>query len=221
MNNHVLNGKWIALDGVDAVGKSTQVTRLKELIEAENQPCLALQESSESPIGNMIGQIIETQRFYALHAMKKTPYADTYALMADLAYKIESDADDMLRSGGTVISDRGLLSLIGYQAKRIENRSLLAPNDAVIRTTKIVKNAFEALRIPDLHILLTISEEEMQRRVVGRGETAMEGDDLAFMKDVNGIMQRLSSEFSTEILDVTKMNPEQTSGLLMSRIMNK
>jgi len=221
MSNHVLTGKWIALDGVDAVGKSTQVKRLQQLIEADGQKCLVLNESSDSPVGSMIGRIIEEHRFYALHALKKTPYADTYALMADLAYKIESEADDVLRSGGTVVSDRGLLSLIGYQARRIEDHSTIAPKGAVTRATSIVKSAFESLRIPDLHILLTISEEEMQRRVIGRGETEMEGVDLAFMRDVNKIMMGLSSEFPTEIIDVTLLDQEATSILLMSKILNK
>lgn len=221
MSNHVLSGKWIALDGVDAVGKSTQVQRMQQMIEADGQPCLALSESSESPVGNMIGRIIEEHRFYALHALKKTPYADTYALMADLAYKIEAEAHDFMQTGGTVVSDRGLLSLIGYQAKRIEDRSTISPKDAVVRTTQIVKSAFEGLRIPDLHVLLTISEEEMQRRVVGRGETEMESADLSFMRDVNQIMRDLSSEFPTEILDVTTLDKDETSSLLLSKILNK
>lgn len=95
-----LSGKWVAFDGVDAVGKSTQVQLLQKKIEAAGIPALVLPECSDSPLGKTIKRIIEDQRFYALHTMKRTPYADTYALIADTVYKIEAEGNDVMSAGG-------------------------------------------------------------------------------------------------------------------------
>ena len=185
-----LAGKWIALDGVDAVGKSTQIQLLKKKIEAVGVPALVLPECSESPLGKTIQRIIEDQRFYALHVLKRTPYADTYALIADTVYKIEAEGHDVMSSGGVVLSDRGILSLVGYQAKRAELHSGIAPADAVDRLSHIVRSTMEHLRLPDHHIFLTIEEAEMQRRVVGRGETPMEASDLKFIMSLKKLKPR-------------------------------
>lgn len=210
-----LSGKWIALDGTDAVGKSTQVQLLKNKIEEAGMPALVLPEFSESPLGRTITQIIQEQRFYALHTLKKTPYADTHALIADLVYKIEAEGHDILKQGGVVLSDRGILSLIGYQAKRIELHSDIAPVEAVKRLHETIQDSMKHLRLPDHHILLTIDESEMQNRVVGRGETPMTGEDLNFMKEVRIIMENLSSYIDTSRLDVTNLNIEDVTNKIL------
>lgn len=210
-----LSGKWIALDGVDAVGKSTQVQRLKERIEASGLPAMVLPECSESLLGQTIQRIIEERRFYALHALRKTPFADTYALLADTAYKIESEGADILKAGGVALSDRGLLSLVGYQSKRAELYGGMSLSTVVDTLSHVVRSAMEHLSIPDHHVLLTIDEDEMQRRVVGRGETFMEPADLRFMSEVRSIMEQLTADMDTTVLNVMGMSAgEVTDGIL-------
>lgn len=210
-----LAGKWIALDGTDAVGKSTQVSLVEKKLKAGGAEILVLPEFSNSPVGKTIQSIIEEQRFFALHATKKTPYADTYALISDVAYHIESDGNDVMKRGGTVLSDRGLLSLIGYQAKRIEQYSAIDVEAAVDRLTQIVKQAMDHIHFPDLHVLLVLNAEEMQRRVVGRGETPLTDTDLIFMREVRDIMERLSNTINAVILNVSAMDKEETTREIM------
>lgn len=205
------SGKWLALDGTDAVGKSTQVRLVQKKLLDAGMDSLVLPEFSDSPVGQTIQSIIERQRFYALHATKSTPYADTYALLSDMAFHIESSGHQTLQDGGVVLSDRGLLSLIGYQAKRVEDYSLIQRNDAVDRITTIATNSISHLHVPDLHILLVLNEEEMQRRIVGRGETPLSNEDLDFMKKVRTIMESLSTKIPSVILDTSEMTKEEAT----------
>jgi dTMP kinase len=206
-----LAGKWLALDGTDAVGKSTQVSLLGEKLRADGRETLILPEFSNSPVGRTIQSIIDEQRFYSLHTAKKTPYADTYALIADMAYHVESGGHEVMTRGGTVLSDRGLLSLIGYQAKRVEQFSDIAKEAATDRITQLVKQAMGHLHLPDLHVLLVLNEGEMQKRIVHRGETPLTEDDLSFMRGVRQIMERLSNTINSVILDVSALNEEETT----------
>ncbi len=206
-----LAGKWLALDGTDAVGKSTQVSLLEKKLRADGTETLILPEFSNSPVGRTIQSIIEKQRFYALHATKKTPYADTYALISDMAYHVESGGHEVMTRGGILLSDRGLLSLIGYQAKRVEKFSDIAKEAATDRITQLVKQAMGHLRLPDLHVLLVLNEEEMQKRIVNRGETPLTANDLLFMKGVREIMEIQSNSINSVILDVSALNQEETT----------
>lgn len=206
-----LSGKWLALDGTDAVGKSTQVKLVQKKLTEAGMDSLVLPEFSNSPVGQTIQSIIERQRFYALHATKNTPYADTYALLSDMAFHIESNGHKTLENRGVVLSDRGLLSLIGYQAKRVEEYSQIQRNDAVDRITTIATNSIAHLHVPDLHILLVLNEEEMQKRIVGRGETPLSDEDLIFMKKVRAIMESLSDKIPSIVLDTSNMTKEEAT----------
>lgn len=211
-----LAGKWIAVDGVDAVGKSTQTEILRKQLADCGIPTLILTEWSDSGLGLMIRQIIDTQRFYALHPSRKTPYADTYSLIADLAYKLEDLGIDAMRSGGVVLSDRGLLSLIAYQAKRVEKHGEISLSSAVDRVESIVMECVKHLRIPDHHILLRIDPDEMQRRVIKRGEAPLDSLDVQFMLQVNDIMLELTNRFTASTLDVTNLSVSEVTEHILS-----
>lgn len=210
-----LTGKWIALDGTDAVGKSTQVRLVKKKLAEAGMDTLVLPEFSNSPVGKTIQLIIEEQRFYALHAAKSTPYADTYALLSDMAYHIESCGYAAMQQGGTVLSDRGLLSLIGYQSKRIEEFSAIQSKDAVSRISTCTKNLMSHLHVPDLHVLLVLNEEEMQRRIVKRGEAALTDHELSFMREVRTIMEGLCVEIPSVVLDTSNMTKEEATEAIL------
>jgi thymidylate kinase len=113
-------GSWIALEGTDVVGKTSQ---LSELVKASCMvlPCAAIMEFSNSPLGKTINEIISQQRFYSLDPQHRTPKADTLALAADLMFNIERDIVPTLRKNGLIFSDRGPASTLAYQSIRLHD----------------------------------------------------------------------------------------------------
>lgn len=220
MNLNKLAGKWIALDGTDAAGKSTQVRLVQEWLKAAGMKALALPEFSGSPLGKTIQSVIQTQRFFALHATRSTPYADTYALLADLVYNIEADGNAVLENGDVLLSDRGLLSLIGYQAKRVATHSEIQNTDSIAQIFSIVRNAMSHIRIPDVHILLKTKETEMQRRITARGEEPLSVADLVFMREVQTTMESLGNHIPFITLDTSDMTKEDVTEKIIGLAVN-
>lgn len=212
-----LKGTWLVLDGIDATGKSTQLQLLGDRLETAGLTVARLPEFSDGLLGDLIRKIIEERRFYSLSPEADTPIADTYALLADFLYKTERQVLPAIQNGHVVLSDRGLLSFYGYQGVRIA-RGLLSLDSVIKSLSEQLSYAFRFLPGPTLHLHLTVSEEEMQRRVQGRGEEVMQESDLKFMRNVFSTMCGLATSIPTLTLDTTGKTPEEVSEAIWQAI---
>jgi dTMP kinase len=110
-----LQGKLIVIEGPDAVGRSTQVTRLKAWLEQQGHAVLdtgmarsdlageGIQKAKE---GNTLGPITMTL-FYA----------------TDFADRLENEIIPALRAGFVVLTDRYIFSLMARAIARNEDRA--------------------------------------------------------------------------------------------------
>jgi dTMP kinase len=99
-----LPGKLIAVEGPDAVGRSTQVALLREWLEASGYPV----SSSGLKRSDLAGAgIAEAKRG---HTLGELTMALFYA--ADLADRLEREIIPALRAGFVVLTDRYVYSLI-------------------------------------------------------------------------------------------------------------
>ena len=219
-DTHLLKGKWIAIDGCDAVGKTTQVNLLKESLSAE-ESVTVLSEFSESPVGTMIKRIIGQQRFFALHHSRVTPTADALAILADFAFQSETNVRKAFENNNIVISDRGLLSIIAYQAKRMEMYSGRSLQDSIHQVKRIVKCCLENLPRPDIHIHLFLREDEMRARIDARDTTTINKEELSFLTEVQFLMKEVGNEMNAIILDVTGLERMEVTKNLLSIATNK
>lgn len=191
-------GLWVALDGIDAVGKSTQLPRVAQGLRDQGVELVAeIKEFSSSLVGQTITGILKEKRFYALNDERNSPMADTLHLLSDKVYSYETVIAPVIQQQGVAISDRGISSFVGHQAVRIcEHSSEFNEKDTISWAETLAKHC---LAIPDLTILIRISHEELMRRVVGRGEKQLSTDELGFLEKVDRIMlqtiKRLSKDY--------------------------
>lgn len=141
---------FIALEGIDGSGKSTQVKLLKQRLEDAGMKVYTTCEPTEGPVGKMIRDIFN-------HRMEADHRTIAALFVADRLEHILNKTDGMLKmldEGYTVITDRYYLSSYAYQ-------SSFAGLDWVIRANSLSAGLLR----PDLNVYIDISPEESMARL--------------------------------------------------------
>ncbi len=199
---------WIAIEGVDAVGKSTQVSRVAaKLRESTGRAVVEIPEFSDSPVGTAIVSIIAQQRFFSLDNNKMTPLADILTTLSDLTYLYEKHIVPAVENGGIAISDRSPASPLGYQLtsgdERMQSKSQ--------KLFEVVAGFIGACNVvPDLCILLSLPDTEIAKRVVARGELQPTSEEITYLQMVKKQLERAATMTCREIVEVNGNQAIQT-----------
>lgn len=130
-------GNFIAFEGIDGSGKSTQVRLLAERLKGMGMACYTTMEPTDSPIGSLIRQVM-TGRI-------KMDYKAIAALfVADRLDHLLNDLDGIAHKvdeGVTVIMDRYYFSSYAYQGVEMPMDWIIQANSqssAILRPTVTV-----------------------------------------------------------------------------------
>lgn len=146
----VKQGRFIALEGIDGSGKSTQIQYLTERLKKEGILCYTTMEPTDSPIGSLIHQIM-TGRI-------KTDNKVIAALfVADRLDHLLNDVNGLMAKiteGITVITDRYYFSSYAYH-------SVDMPMDWVIMANEQCKNILK----PTVTVFIDVSPDTAIERI--------------------------------------------------------
>ena len=161
------DGLFIAFEGGDGAGKSTQVALLREAFEAAGRTVTLTRQ----PGGTLLGQQI---RDLVLHGDHVSPRAEALLYAADKAHHAELVLRPALAAGHVVITDRYTDSSVAYQgagrdlgASEIHELTMWAVDDLV----------------PDLTVIVDVSAQEGRRRR-GAVHDRLEAEDDSFHEAV-------------------------------------
>ena len=145
------DGLFIAFEGGDGAGKSTQVALLRDAFEAAGRTVLVTRQPGGTPLGREIRDLV-------LHGDHVSPRAEALLFAADTAHHVEQVIAPALAAGDVVLTDRYTDSSVAYQgagrelgAQEIHDLNMWAVDDLV----------------PDLTVVVDVSAQEGRRR---RGE---------------------------------------------------
>ncbi|OGO18231.1 MAG: dTMP kinase [Chloroflexi bacterium RBG_16_48_8] len=147
---------FIALEGPDGSGKSTQAKLLAEEVGARGYDVLLTREPGGSPIGDQIRQILFTLNNKSMHP--KTEFLLFSASRAQHVYEV---IRPYLDKGGVVISDRYFHSSLAYQGYG---------HDLDLDTLKQITSFATSDLLPDLILLLDLPVEEGLNRRKSEGK---------------------------------------------------
>ncbi|MDF7665785.1 dTMP kinase [Bifidobacterium sp. ESL0745] len=104
-----MSGVFISFEGVDGVGKTTQVERLKNYIEEMGREVAVTREPGGTKLGLALRQLL-------LHGGDIAPRTEALLFAADRAQHVAEVIRPALARGAVVISDRYIDSSLAYQA---------------------------------------------------------------------------------------------------------
>jgi dTMP kinase len=150
---------FIAFEGIDGSGKSTQVQKLSAWLTAQGHKVYITSEPTESPIGKMIRDIFN-------HRMEGDQRVIAALFAADRLNHLLHSEDGIIRKlkeGYTVITDRYYFSSYAYHT--VHGIDM----DWVIDLNRVSASLLR----PDLNIYIDIAPEKSMERLI-RGRTTME-----------------------------------------------
>jgi dTMP kinase len=176
-------GRLIVFEGVEGVGKSTQISLLVDRLAATRVPCVTLREPGGTPLGDEIRRLL----LDPARADDITPRAEALLFMASRAQLVESEIRPALAAGNVVVLDRFFLSTYAYQAggRGLGEEEVRAAN----------RFATGGL-VPDLTLLLEMPVGDGLSRAAARagGRDRMERAEDEFHRRVAAAFSRFADE---------------------------
>ena len=161
------HGLFIAFEGGDGAGKSTQVALLRDALEAVGRTVTVTRQPGGTDLGRQIRDLV-------LHGDHVAPRAEALLFAADKAHHVDQLIKPALAGGDVVLTDRYTDSAVAYQgagrelgAQEIHDLNMWAVDGVV----------------PDLTVVVDVSAQEGRRR---RGEVQdrLESEQDAFHESI-------------------------------------
>ncbi len=150
-----MTGFFIALEGSEGAGKSTQARLLTEWLQAAGRPVLLTREPGGTVLGEQVRHLLLAPEAHAI-----LPEAETLLYAAARAQHVREVLLPALASGSVVVCDRYVDSTLAYQGG---GRGL--PLSALRRVQEFATGGL----LPDLRILLDMPVEVgLARRLAGQ-----------------------------------------------------
>ena len=141
---------FISFEGVDGVGKSTQVAKLREYLEQQGRTVVVTREPGGTDMGVEIRRIL-------LHGSDVSERAEAMLYAADRAQHVARVIQPALDAGSAVISDRYIDSSLAYQAG---GRELTA--DDILMLSQWATNGLWPVRTYVLDMNPDIAKQRLQ-----------------------------------------------------------
>jgi dTMP kinase len=180
-------GRFVAIEGVDGCGKSTQVRRLASTLGA-----IATFEPGDTELGMALRAVVLGP------AVPMTPLAELLIMAADRAQHVAQLIEPALASGRDVVSDRYSGSTLAYQGF---GRGL--DLEGVRRVLEVATGGLD----PDVTILLDCPPAVAVARRVGRGGRGdrFESSDVAFAARVRaGFLELAAAAPTWRLVDASQ-----------------
>jgi dTMP kinase len=171
------SGYFLAIEGIEGSGKTTQIARLEQVIRATGRNTTVTKEPGGTPLGNRIRAILLDP-----HEEGMDPLSELFLYAASRRQHVVELIRPSLERGAVVVCDRFTDATLAYQGY---GRML-----DLERLRQVNEWATDGIR-PDLTVILDIAEsiglERARTRNVERnlqGEGRLEGEDVRFHRRV-------------------------------------
>lgn len=192
MNNKDNRGAFIAFEGIDGSGKSTQSAILIQKLRQEGVSCYATMEPTDAPIGSLIRQVMTGR-------IKTDNKAVAALFAADRLDHLLNEVDGIvskIESGVTVVTDRYYFSSYAYNSVHMPMEWVIKANEqssAILRPSvtvyididpdtaldRIAKNRFRQELFEKKSMLVKVRDNYM------KAFKLLEKDEKVFIVDGN------------------------------------
>ena len=196
------DGLFIAFEGGDGAGKSTQVRLLAEVLRARGRVVTVTRQPGGTELGVAIRDLV-------LHGDHVSPRAEALLFAADKAHHVDELVRPALERGEVVVTDRYTDSSVAYQGA---GRDLGA---AEVHDLQMW--AVDGL-VPDLTVVVDVTAAEGRRRRGGTHDR-LESEEDTFHEAIRQHFLSMAAGHPERYLVVDGAErPEHLHGLVMDRL---
>lgn len=183
-------GKFITIEGIEGVGKSTNIAFIESWLKVQGIECVLTREPGGTELGEQLRNIL-------LHGGDVSNKAELLMMFAARAQHIEEKIKPALASGIWVICDRFTDSTYAYQGGgRQLNLDWISSLETLVH---------ETLQ-PDLTLLLDAPVEIGRARAAKRSKAdRIEAEDMIFFNRVRDTFLQRAAQFDRyQVVDATQ-----------------
>ena len=202
-------GSFIALEGIDGSGKSTQTQRLKEALESKKRK-VVVRHPFEGEIGTFVRSILAGKRIVS-------PIALQYLISANRAAQQEEIRKD-LEGGIDVIIDRYFWSAVVYgildhpEIDRMDMKNWLLIGQGIL-------SHYHQFLLPNFTFYLDISSKTATQRIESAGKKKEIYEDEVKIKKTEEIYKWLIGQFPGEFFVIKGDRPiEEVTASMVKEI---
>src|SRR5271155_5224875 len=182
-------GFFITFEGLDGSGKSTQLRRLKEWLEAQSLPVTPTRQPGGTRVGDRIRGLLLDSRTDSLSS-----FAELGLMFSDRAQSIAEVIEPALQAGQIVLCDRFTDSSEAYQGGGRQLGSQVV-RDLHAALCSGLQPDLTLLLLPDFDLSLQRARRRNQRAVAttGKDENRFEAESSAFYRRVFDKYQEIAA----------------------------
>lgn len=196
MYKNPYKGKFIAFEGLDGSGSTTQAIKLARFLKSQKK---RVQQTKE-PTSYLIGGLI---RSWLASDWSSSPICLQLLFTADRAHHLEKEVMPLLKRGVHVISDRYFLSTLAFGAIDISDRQWL-------------RDINRNFLLPDVIFLIKVSPRVCIERIAGdRNHFELFEKEEALRR-----VSRNYEDFAKDYPNIVRINGEQDEDKVFEDIKN-
>jgi dTMP kinase len=199
-------GRFLTIEGIEGVGKTTQVARLSQGLTDRGIAHVVTREPGGTPLAERIRDLVLNARDEAL-----SPTAELLLMFAARAVHLANHVEPNLLAGRWVICDRFTDATYAYQGG---GRGLS------IDDIRLLESMVQGTRRPDLTVLLDAPVEQALRRARHRNQDAaadrFESERVEFFERVR---KTYLSRASAEPARIVNIDASQSADLVAARLL--
>jgi len=213
LKKNAYEGKYVAIEGIDGSGKSTQATKVAEYLRSKGKKVIQIREPRKTGVIGDIVQKVLTKK------MKVSPIALQYLFLTDRVLNQEEIIIPALKRGEAVVSDRCFWSAIVYG---ILDRTQGQYNDKDAEFLLIahsILSMYHQFIVPDYTFYLKVSLDTAFSRIKKKDDVKEIYEDKEKLKKVIEGYDWLAGKFNKEIVIIDgEKSMEEVTGEIVSNI---
>jgi len=199
-------GRFLTIEGIEGVGKSTQVARLAETLTRLGIAHVVTREPGGTPLAERIRDLVLNAREEAL-----PPAAELLLMFAARSVHLHNHIEPQLRAGRWVICDRFTDATYAYQGggRRLD-----------LEPIRQLETLVQGGRTPDLTVLLDAPVEQALRRARQRNAGApsdrFESERAEFFERARAVY---CARAAAEPLRIVRVDASQSADAVAAQIL--
>ena len=186
---------YIAIEGIDTAGKSTQI----EMLKKEYKNALFIKEPGFSPLGVKLRKII-----FEDEISKK---AELFLFLADRSELIEKTVKPNLNK--LIISDRSVISGIAYAMEFFDF-------DFLVNLNRFATNGI----FPQKVIILTLNKNELKKRLSSKNNDNIEKRGVEYLLNIQENLIQTCNRLEIPYILIDASNPTQAINFRIKKVIN-